>query len=491
MQCGASPTLDKNYMKGIGLTRMVYGLEFKLSADFTFQNSHVQTLTNAKFNKLFPSEASIPESLHGVEIPKRKERESEFGYLLIDSTFELKEYDSLTEGSAKIRPQLLVIHGILSFLTNEIFISFQNFASHQFMVNHHIGPAVSKNRLRSKGINYDSDLEKILGEIEKANSEKKILIYSLFERWRKALYLEIESEEGFVHLDESVLAYVHILEVLADEFKENFKKKISDERKQIITAILECANTPEKSFKRISGLINKANELRITLKTKTLQMLSDLDLYNAKSKEIVLRFIEHRNSIAHGRKDIYQDKVVYPLKPFFSLIKDIDENLESIKILSAKTISNYLGLNAWEEEWYCLMLTELTPISIVKDFIDNKKYDGITSNDFLNGKVDGIMPFTIAYYYLKGKISFFELEHTLADIFLTSKINKENCKALFDASLPLADSSIPNLAGKARQIIMKVDKNGWGCYSNIRDLIKDYEYHGLLLKWFEEWLVIR
>lgn len=478
-------------MKGIGLARMVYGLKFKLSADFTFQNSHVQTLTNAQFKKMFPFEDSLSESLHGVEIPKRKERESEFGYLLIDSTFELKEYDSLTEGSAKIRPQLLVIHGILSFLTNEIFISFQNFASHQFMVSHHIGATGSKNRLTSKGINFDSDLEKILSEIETANSEKKILIYSLFERWRKALYLEIESEEGFVHLDESVLAYVHILEVLADEFKENFKKKISDERKQIITEILECANTPEKSFKRIGSLINRANELKITLKSKALQMLSDLDLYNAKSQEIVLRFIEHRNSIAHGRRDIYQDKVVYPLKPFFSLIKDIDENLESIKILSAKTISNYLGLNAWEEEWDFLMLTEFTPINIVKVFIDSKQYDNITNKDFLHGKVDGIMPFTIAYYYLKGKISFLELEQTLGNIFLTSKITKENCKALFDAALPLADSSIQDIAEKAKQIVKKVDKNRWGYYSNIRDLIKDYEYHGLTLKWFEEWLIIR
>ena len=41
-------------MKGIGLARMVYGLEFKLSADFTFQNSHVQTLTTNQFKKMFP-----------------------------------------------------------------------------------------------------------------------------------------------------------------------------------------------------------------------------------------------------------------------------------------------------------------------------------------------------------------------------------------------------------------------------------------------------
>lgn len=479
-------------MKGIGLARMVYELEFKLSANFTFQNSHVQTLTSNQFKKLFPIEDNFPESMHGIELPKGKERKSEFGYLLIDSTFELEEYGSLNEGSAKIRPQLLVIHGILSFLTNNIFISFQSFASSHFMVSRHIVATAGKNKLTSEGVNCDSDLNKIITEIELANSEKKILIYTLFERWRKALYLEIESDESFIHLDESVLAYVHILEVLADEFKENFKKKIAAERKLIVTEILECANiSDKKSYKKISGLINKVNDLKVTLKSKILQMLSDLNLANPKSKEIVIRFIEHRNAIAHGRKDIYQDKVVYPLKPFFSLIKDIDENPESIKVLSAKTISNYLGLSAWEEEWDFLMLTEFTPLHIVKDFINYQTYATISNKEFINGKIEGIMPFTIAYYYLKGKVSFLELEQTLKDIFITSKVNKETCKVLFNASVSLSDSSTQEVAEKARQIIQKVDTNNWGYYSNIRDILKDYEYHGLKLKWFGEWLVRR
>src|SRR5690606_24488522 len=139
-------------MKGIGLARMVYGIEFKLSADFTFQNSHVQTLTNNQFKKMFPFEDNLPNSIDGIELPKRKERESKFGYLLIESTFELNEYDSLTEGSAKIRPQLLIIHGILTFLTNKVFISFQNFASHQFMVSHHIDATGCKIKLTCEGV---------------------------------------------------------------------------------------------------------------------------------------------------------------------------------------------------------------------------------------------------------------------------------------------------------------------------------------------------
>jgi hypothetical protein len=111
-------------MKGIGITRMVSELHFELIADFTFQTSHVHTITSEEFSKLFPHYDSFPEIANGIEIPIQKEVKSQFGYLLIDSTFELEAYDSLNEGSAKIRPQLLVIHGILSFLTTKyLFLS--------------------------------------------------------------------------------------------------------------------------------------------------------------------------------------------------------------------------------------------------------------------------------------------------------------------------------------------------------------------------------
>lgn len=479
-------------MKGVGLSRMFYTLEFELNVNFIFNTSHVITISSKEYKKMFPDELNVPETIHGFEIPKRKERDSPFGYLLIDSTFELEEYDSLNEGAAKIRPQLLAIHGILTFLTNKMFISFQNFSSSFFMIKNHIKYSAKSPLLIFEGTNCSSDLDKIIKAISSSNYEKQVLIYTLFERWRKALYLEVESEESYIHLDEAVLAYIHILEVLSDEFKKNLDAKIKLKRKELITEIIDwVTNSQIKNPKKINTLLNLINANQVTLKSKILQMLIDLNLYNLKSEAIILRFIEHRNSIAHGRKDIYQDKVVFPLKPFFSLIKDIDENPETIKVLSARAISSYLGLAAWNSEWKETLLMEFTPLQLVKEFIESKRYMSISNNDFRKGKINGIIPLTISYYHLKNRISFQEMENVLSDIFLTSKSNKEICISLFNAAIPLSDSSSIELALKAREIIRKVDENDWGYYSNPRDFLKDYEYHGKYLKWFATWLTER
>jgi len=37
------------------------------------------------------------------------------------------------------------------------------------------------------------------------------------------------------------------------------------------------------------------------------------------------------------------------------------------------------------------------------------------------------------------------------------------------------------LAEKCKEIVVTVDEKSWGYYSNIRDVIKDFEYQGLKL----------
>jgi predicted transcriptional regulator len=359
------------------------------------------------------------------------------------------------------------------------------------MVREHITSANQAHLLSAEGVNHESDLNKILSAISTATHEKKVLIFTLFERWRKALYLEIESDESYIHLDEATLAYIHILEVLSDEYKQNLDIKIKEKRKELVTEILECANSENKGLRKITSLLNQINLNQITLKSKVIQMLQDLGLYDLKTDAIIVRFIGHRNSIAHGRKDIYQDKVVYPLKPFFSLIKDIDEDIEVIKILSACTISKYLELNAWTAEWEEIHFIEFTPLSTVMDFIDNQTYSMISNEDFINGKVEGIIPLTLSHYYLKSKISFSILEKALMSVLVTIDLNEDTCRSLFDAAVSLSDSLIDTLAEKCQQIIQAVHSNQWGYYSNIRDILKDYEYHGKKLNWFSEWLTER
>jgi hypothetical protein len=480
-------------MKKIGIARMAYELEFKLSANFTFQTSHVYTVSNKVYNNLFPKPEPFPDEIFGVKIPKEKEvEESQFGHLIIDSTFDLEPYDSLLEGSAKIRPQLLVIHGIMTFLTNKVFIIFQNPQSIHSVVEWHIVSNTKPKKFVAEKINYIADLEKILLTIANSNDEKKILIFTLFERWRKALHFDVESEESFLYIDEAVLAYIHILEVLADEYKVELNKSIKIKRNELINQVIECVdNSSERNLKKINSLLNQINSNQVTLKSKITQMLIEFGLDNPKSDAIVSRYIEHRNAIAHGRKNLYQDKVVYPLKPFFSFIKDIDENTVAIKVLSAKTISSYLDLAAWNTEWELVLFYEPTHLALVKDFIVKEKYKTISGSDFLNGIIDGITPETLAYYCIKKRFKTEELELALLATIISAKATKKNFQILFNAAVLLSDSQNTVLANKCREIIQTVHEKKWGFYSNIRDIIKAFEYHNITLQWFGQWLTNR
>lgn len=474
-------------MKPIGFSRVVYCPAFKFKADFYIANSHVYTVSRAKYLKLCPPSIDPPEDAEEWGI-------NDHGcYLIVDSTFELEPYDSVIEGAAKLRPQLLVIHGLLSFFTNEVFVSYNDIHGEKRVIpGKHISPTRKKPVLSINGTIHDADLKKTLDAINHGDEEKKTLLYTLFERWRKALFLEAESIDSYIHIDEAVLAYIHVLEVLSDEFAGLLKQELRQQREKLVQEIITIAisdiNNKETA---VNKLIDQLKASVPGLLSKLRKMLKELNLYDLKTEMIVVRFVEHRNAIAHGRKNLYQDKVVFPLKPFFSFIKDIDENIWAIKILSAKVISAYLSLNAWNEEWEIVKLMEFTPLSLVKGFLQKKKYSSLSDQEFLEGKIDDISPATLAYYTLKDKISIADLEKASSAIILSAKLNKEPCIGLFRAAVLLSDSTDLLLATKCMKIITMVHARRWGHYSNIRDILKEHEYHQITLKRFGTWLASR
>lgn len=384
-----------------------------------------------------------------------------------------------------------MLYGIISFLTNHVIVPFQNFGQANFIVEEHIRP-VKKNVLKFDGQDLEEDFDKIISAITNADTVKRDLIYSVFDRWRKALYHEEESEDNMVYTDESVLAYVHVLEVLSDEFKTQLSKNLRSRKKAVLDQIFSYTNSsPLPPSKEIRKLVIEYSSLQVTLREKIEIMLKEFGLYDLKTAAVVSRFIEHRNSIAHGRKDVYKEKIIFPLPPFFSLVNDIDEHPELIKCLSAKCISSYLGLKAWDLEWQYLLLYEFTPLPLVKTFIEEKRFQNIQPSDFLKGTIDGIVPLTIYYHFVKGRISSKDFEESLSAIFITIKISKKVAQQLFDSAIILADSADQIVADKARQIIERVDKNRWGGYSNIRDILKYNEYHGKNMVWFKTYLINR
>lgn len=477
----------------IGVVVNVYELEFKFDVHFFFQTSRIYSVTQKEFEKIFPNEDDIdlPDDriIHGVYIPVEKKRESEFGYLVIESTYNLNQYDSLNQGAVKIRPDIIIILGIISFLTNKALIPAQSFYSKLYVVKRHISSKNSKIVTRVYGDDLSAQLKKILLFILQAEKEKQVLFYTILERWRKALYLEQESEEGDIFIDESVLAYMHVLEVLSDEFKVTLDKQNKVERKRISEEIIKCAQNSAAKPKDIIRLVNVLDNTRVSLKAKIIQLLVSFDLDCPKAQRIVERFIEHRNAIAHGRKNLYQERLVFPLPQFFSFIKDIDEDVELIKILAARCIAKLFGIELWKNEWEFKLLTEVVTFEFVQKFLDDQIYKQINYKDFIQGKIDTISPNTLSFYYRKGKVNLQTLELALTSTIIDSTKNEEEYQELFESAVVLADSLNEKLASKCKEIVKTVYKEKWFYYSNIRDVIKNYEYHEIKLIWFGAWLV--
>lgn len=476
-------------MEGIGYIHMIYELDRNLTADFYFQKTHVYSISKSDYKKAEPDRFR-KRAFQGITIPGQKI--SKYGYLAIDVTVDLKSYDSLNEGSAIIRPQLLAIQGILSFLTGMVLIPSNSFTQHALQVPKHIEKGVHKNKLRVEKYDRSADLDKIFIKIIDSPKKLQTLYYSLFERWRKALYLEIESEDNLIYSDESVLAYIHILEVLSDEFKANLEVNIKAGRKQLTNELVAlCKQDAIPGNTKVDKLINRINSLQVSLKSKILQMLEDLELNNTRTVAIVTRFIEHRNAIAHGRNDIYQDYLVFPLPPFFSFIKDIDEKIFLIKLLSECVVSKYFELSNWQDAVKALTSIETTPLASVKDFLEKETFLTISANDFFIGSIDGITPDTLSFYFVRKKLEMRDLQAAIAPFLNFTQLTETLCNYLFYVAVPLSDSQDKYVAEKAIEIIKTTHSNRWGLYSNIRDVIKYYEYFGIKLVWFEEWLTRR
>lgn len=476
----------------IGFQRSVYRLEFKLKVNFYFQTSRIYSVTQKQFEKIFlkqnKEDISRNKNLHGIYIPEKKNDHSEFGYLIIDSTFELESYDSYLEGAAKIRPDIFIILGILTFVIGEAFIPANSFSSGFNSTSNHISGNPQDSILEYNKLKISNDLKKILQFINHSSIEKQTLCFTIFERWRKALYLEKESEDNDIFIDESVLAYMHILEVLADEFKNELVKKNEIERTNLSRRILEYAKDPDCKLKEIIKLLNILDHTRVSLKKKIFQLLVSFSLDDAKVRSIVERFIEHRNAIAHGRKNLYQEKLIFPLPQFFSFIKDIDEDVEIIKILAARCISEFFNIDLWKIEWELKLQNEIIPFSIVADFIKDYKQGKIKTNEFLKSGINDVYPYTLSFYYKKDKLKFKDLENILESVIEKCRKNKSQYQQLFEAAVILSDSLKSVLANRCKKIISDVYHNKWTYYSNMRHVLKDYEYHGKKLLWFEEWL---
>lgn len=428
---------------------------------------------NKKIELLFNFDNCIVETVDSCEAFETK---SEYGFLVISIILELKSYESLTDAAAFARPKYLNMLGIISFLIDEPIDVFTQSSQSSKKVDKNLVFTETK-----KFIDEDIDKSELLNQlINTLNMSKEYeisLIFSLFDRWRKARYLEKESEESFLYDDESTLSYFHVLELLsdiyakqlkndADELIKEFSSKFNSNILSLNNTILDSKNS--ETTKLLKSILNKD----ITVYSKIIYLLKEFKLCNNETIQWIKNLIESRNSVAHGRR-VYYNKAIYPVKPFYPLITNELYPLEYLRIFIAKVICSHLKINLFDDKWNEIKDSFLTDEFITKQFIKGSKK---VIKD-LSAEEQKIIFGGLNYFIISKKISVKESKD-IYEFYLKTEIeNKDFLATNIDAIVLLYESNIESMEEILKGAIINTYKHDCNPHYKFRDMMYYLDYH--------------
>ena len=223
---------------------------------------------------------------------------------------------------------------------------------------------------------------------------------------------------------ETLLSYFHILELLTTKYetkqKSELKRKISDFTKSILEeSFLFDGNHLKSETTAKSKIIEGLLFPELSVISKIFYMFKEQGILTYRLKAFIANFVKDRNAVAHGRQ-VYQDRVIFPVPPFFPLIKIRDYPEEFYRILTAKAIANYIGIGLYSHQWDEISKSIIPTFDELRQFQRENKYIGLTNQDFCSGKVNDITPFVISHYLTSKK-----LKHTEA---LEIQIGRASCR---------------------------------------------------------------
>jgi hypothetical protein len=468
-------------MAKLGLASMAAPLEHPLDARFYYGRSLVSTIDFKTFKRVFPEYS--------------KDRNTDSKYLLIQSLFELDNYDSVSQGGPKTRPEHLGIHGIIAFLTATPITSFDFSKISYTTIQETPDPSKRiKPKLLTDEEDHTDDLKILLGLTDSVETEKKSIILSLLDRWRKGLVLQHDSDDSFMYEDEALLAYYHVWEMLAKHYapklQSTINHKIENLLDDIFTNVVQkpAGNVQDKEM--LNHQLQSVISSKINIKDQILFMLKELHVHGPSVNRLVKRFTDYRNRIAHGNSFLYEDKANFPLRPFFTLIKDGAEELSSLQIATAATISYWLGLKAWTNLFGAMIAVQPPGPEDVKKFIYKEYFNQLSPEEFIDANVFNIDPMTIIMYYFEGKLKFKELEKSLSGFIKNVKTDEKYAVTLAYVSIVLADSENQETATASANIIKEIDQQSLlnNKFLRIRDILKELEYRKLPHAWIKSYL---
>ena len=436
---------------------------------------------NKEVELFFNFENCLVETIFDCNIAEEKQ---EYGCLIITIQVELKEYESTTDLAIFSRPKFLNMLGIISFLLDEPFDVFSpNIQTSPGKIS-----SITEKFINEK-LDQTEHLREFINKLNVLELYEKSLIFSILDRWRKAYYLENESEDNFLYDDESTLAYFHVLELLSDVYAKELNKKanliIEEFSQKYNSEILSLHNTSLtnkniQTTKLLKSLLNKD----VSINSKILYLLKKFNLYNMDTVFLVKKLIESRNSVSHGRR-VYYDKAIFPVKPFYPLINDELYTLEILRIFISKIICCHLNIALFEDKW-----NEIKEILIPDDFIIKKfvKETPIPIEE-LTTQQKNIVFGGLNYFIFSKRIKIREVINIYKFYLETEDDNKEFLFHNSEAIVLLYENNIEKIEEILKIAIFNMDKHQCMRHFKFRDMLYYLDFHGFKAKKLEKLII--
>lgn len=468
--------------------RRATSLDQPFDLDLTWDRSRAYTVDYKTYNEL------LNRGEREQQNDREEGRSADDRYLIIDSYCEIEVYDRISELAPITRPRIFVMLGIITFVTGKALTPLDFFSSYTNVAKTGSANPEKKPHLVSGGRDYSPELKEMLQVMQAIPADRQILIYSLLDRWRKACYLEEKSEDSFLYEDETILACFHILELLGDQYSDHLDSDTNVKVQAFTVDVLENIffiknkNTQVELAKLIYTMLSAQK----TVKPKILRMFRELGLLQPKSKALIERFLGHRNAIAHGRENLYEAKAaIYPLKPFFNHLKDIYEDIDTIRIVSARAIAAYLGASLWEEEWDNLIDNEVPVYEEVQAFNKAKLYEGMTWQEIENSNTQEVNVAVLIHYYRKGTLAIQPFTMALNKYIREAELSENNAHLILYTAAILADSGDAAIAAASQKQLSVLYDSQFVVRHEIRDVLKELIYQGRQPQWLKAYLIER
>ncbi|QSX34264.1 hypothetical protein JYB87_03160 [Shewanella avicenniae] len=328
---------------------------------------------------------------------------ADYGYLKISVESTLREYESIIDSEIFSRSKYLVALGIASFVIDEPLDVFGS-TSKSYVSEGNIESV--EPRFILDGVDNTQYLIEIIEKLTAMKKHESDLFFSLLDRWRKARFMEKNSETSFIYTDEATLAYFHVLELLGDLYSKELKAKsdvmistfVSAYNEEVLSLSgqsLEGENSSKT--KLLSSLLSK--DLSVT--GKILYLLKKYDLYSNQTAFWIKNLVEARNSVAHGRR-VFYDKSIFPVQPFFPLVTDTIYPLQFIRVLTANVISKHLGVHLYSNEWNVVETFLIEDVYKTKEYLSLGHFKPL---DEIDDVEENIVNGGISLFVLSKKIS--------------------------------------------------------------------------------------